>query len=152
METRKIIYSQWDSQQRLLITRIGGHVKIRDIEYWEKTLQDALSNIKEGGVFKILVNLYGFKAVNFEAHKRFRTIIALTLAQYGWETGYTALFEEASKELKITVTRNIRCAGAAHFHNDEIKIALYEERFSKSTERYFTDQEAARIWITELPL
>lgn len=152
MEANNIIHSEWDPQQQLVVTRIGGNVGMAEIEYWERTLHDALRKIKDGGVFKILVNLHGFKATNFEAHKRFRTIIPVTLALYGWKTGYTGLFEEEAKQLKIILTRNIQCAGAAHCHHDETKISLYEERFSKRNERYFTDPEAARLWITELPL
>jgi hypothetical protein len=88
-----------------------------------------------------------FKAINFEAHKCFRNVIPLTLAKYGWKVGYVDLFAEESSQMEYSNTRGIRCIKAAHVHQDETKIGLYERSYSREDERYFTDLEEASAWL-----
>lgn len=144
---KKITTTNWYPEQELIITHISGLLNEEEIASWEKTLYSALDKIPDNGKFKILVNLHGFKAASFPAHKRFREIIPFTLAKYGWKTGYIELFEEEAKNFTTTVTRGINCFAAAHCHQDETKIHLYEEHYSRNNEHYFTDPAKALAWI-----
>jgi len=149
MTITKQIGTTWHADQKLLITQISGEVDLKDIEHWEQSLQHGLAQLADNSSFKIFVNLYGFKATSIEAHKRFRTIIPSTLASYGWRVGYLGLFEEAVN-LPIIQTRGIRCTAAVHVHQDETKIALYEERFGHEREHFFTDPVKAEAWIRSI--
>jgi hypothetical protein len=137
--------SFWFKDQQLILTRISGHVSERDVANWDRTLQTSLEQVPDNGAFKIMVDLHGFKAENFEVHKQFRTIIPLTLANYGWRVGYLDMFPEASITLKRI--RGIQCMAAVHVHQDESKIKNYDENFSRFNERFFTDPVIARNWI-----
>lgn len=147
-----ITESHWLPEQQLLITHISGDITRAEVEYWEDTLHQALAEIPDDTSFKIFINLYGFKATDLDAHKRFRTIVPATLATYGWKVGYVDLFAEEAKGLEIRYTRGIRCTGAAHVHQDDTKIDRYEAEFSSPRERFFTDPEMARKWIEGLAM
>ncbi len=67
----------------MILTRLSGEVSIPEIEQWEKSLFDVLEKISDNEVFKIFINLFGFKAINVEAHKRYRSTIPLVLSKYG---------------------------------------------------------------------
>ncbi|WP_423735592.1 hypothetical protein [Chitinophaga caseinilytica] len=136
----------WHPEDKLIHTRISGQVDAADVSTWASSLRQVLENVEDGGSFKIFVDLHGFKAVDFDTHKKFRDIVPLTLAAYGWRVGYLDLFEEANG-LPLYNTRGIRCFAAAHAHQDETKIALYEERYSRPQEHFFTDPGAAAKWI-----
>lgn len=88
----------------------------------------------------------GFTAENFEAHKYFRNIVPLTLANYNWKTGYVNMFEEG-KNLSLKSTRGIKCTAAVHVHHDSSKIGLYQEKYSSKNEHFYTDVATARNWI-----
>ncbi|HLO79846.1 MAG TPA: hypothetical protein VK166_02740 [Chitinophagaceae bacterium] len=133
--------------QNLIITRISGQANEEDVTRWENSLQTALNQVPDNSVFKIMVDLHGFKAVNFEVHKKFRVIIPKTLADYHWRVGYLDLFPEAEIELKQT--RGIRCVAAVHVHHDETKIRAYDQNHSRYNERFFTDPVMARQWIED---
>ncbi|MEP2671123.1 MAG: hypothetical protein ABJH04_19120 [Cyclobacteriaceae bacterium] len=147
----KIYTSQWVGAENLLITRLTGDVNIAEIVKWEKSLLNATEEIPNKSNFKIFVDLFGFKAVDIEAHKRFRSIIPLVLSQYGWRVGYLNLFEEAN-DLTLTSKRGIKCFGAAHVHHDATKIEKYQSMFGNKTEQYFTDPVMARMWISKLSI
>jgi hypothetical protein len=138
--------SEWLPEEKLVITQISGQVDIAEIEAWNHSLQEVLCLIEENGKFKIFVNLHGFQAANLEAHKRFRTIVPATLANYGWKVGYLDLFDEAAN-LPLTYTRGISCLAAVHVHQDETKIEKYDSMFGKETERFFTDPALGDRWI-----
>lgn len=142
-----ITHSEFFPDKKLLITHISGDVDETDIQQWEKTLLNALDKIPQHSIFKIFVNLYGFNAMDIATHKRFRTIIPLTLAGYGWKTGYVDLFEDEAKNLQFHFTRGIQCVAAAHAHHDKIKMNLYESKFGKETEHFFNDPELALKWM-----
>lgn len=150
MTLSKITKTRWDSASRLIVTHISGDLGKEEIEAWEKSLTESLAQIEDNSTFKIFVNLYGFKALDIEAHKRFRTIIPLALADYGWKVGYLGLFEEEAKSMTIRNTRGIQCIGAAHSHQDETKMSLYETRFGHEKERFFTNPNEAMEWIQNL--
>jgi len=150
MTQSKVIQTQWYPEKQLVVTQISGDVDQSDIEQWESSLQSALGQLKEGEAFKIFVNLYGFKAVDLPAHKRFRNIVPLTLAQYGWKVGYVDLFEDEAQTLRYSNTRGIQCTGAAHCHDDRTKMERYESNYSRDREHFFTDPEQALRWIESL--
>ncbi|BDA77525.1 hypothetical protein LPTSP3_g04550 [Leptospira kobayashii] len=143
----KVIENKWIPEQKLLISHLDGAMDIEDIAAWESSLHQCLNQIEENGTFKIFVNLYGFSGANVEAHKRFRSVIPETLANYGWRVGYLDLFEEA-KDLQLKNHRGIQCLAAVHVHQDATKIEKYEENFSRENEHFFTDPARAKEWIT----
>jgi hypothetical protein len=150
MTQSKVIQTQWYPEKQLIVTQISGEVDQSDIGRWENSLQSALGQLKDGAAFKILVNLHGFKAADLPAHKRFRNIVPLTLAQYGWKVGYIAMFETEAQTLRYLNTRGIQCTGAAHCHHDNTKMERYESDYSRDQEHFFTDPEQALRWIEGL--
>lgn len=143
--------SVWLADMQLLITRLSGDVDMADIDQWEQSLHKALDSLEDGSRFKILVDLFGFEAVNVEAHKRYRDVIPLTLARYQWRVGYLDMFEEANG-LPLVATRGIRCVGAAHVHQDATKIEKYQSLYSSPAEHFFTDPTRAYEWIVQLAI
>ena len=140
--------SKWISAQSLLVTRISGEVQLQDVELWKNSLKVALSQVADNSVFKMLIDLHGFKAADIQAHKKFREIIPLTLSRFGWRVGYLDMFPEAS--LTLSNERGIQCIAAAHVHHDATKINLYESKYSSPYERFFTDPQQAAQWIQNL--
>lgn len=151
MTDTKVMETGWYPEEKLIITHLSGDIDIHDVDQWQKSLYTALEQIDNNGVFKIFVNLYGFKATDIEAHKRYRGIIPLTLADYGWKVGYVDLFDEA-KDMAFKNIRGIRCVGAAHAHQDETKIEKYETLFGRENEHFFTDPDRAEEWIKALKI
>ncbi|WPP52172.1 hypothetical protein [Catalinimonas niigatensis] len=152
MVTTTITETNWYPEKRLVVTHISGDIEKDDIEQWEKSFKKALEQIEDNTTFKIFVNMYGFKAVNIDAHKRFRGVIPLTLADYGWKVGYVDLFEEEAKTMTYKHTKGIKCVGAAHAHQDKTKMDLYETRFSSEREHFFFDPTQASQWIEHLEI
>lgn len=146
----KTIRTEWYKDELLVITQISGDVGEKDIEEWYQGLNQTLESLEANSKFKILVNLHGFKAKDIEAHKKFRVIIPLTLARYGWYVGYLRMFPEA--EITIRSERKIYCVAAAHVHHDETKISNYATNYSMFNEGFFTDPESARKWITNVKI
>ncbi|MCF0048527.1 hypothetical protein LXM25_00580 [Dyadobacter sp. LJ53] len=147
MSNSKIIRSDWHADDRLIITQISGDIVKEDVTRWEQTLDAALDQIPESGVFKIFVNLHGFTAADIDTHKYFRDIIPRTLAHYGWKVGYVAMFPQEAEKMIITRKRDIQCIAAAHCHHDATKIEKYELLYSSDNERFFTDVEEADAWV-----
>jgi hypothetical protein len=150
VEVEKIMESHWLPAKKLIVTQISGDVNKEDIEKWEQSLYKALNAIPDNSVFSIFINMYGFKAVDLDAHKAFRTIVPTTLARYNWKVGYVNLFEDEARKMSFESLRGITCTGAAHVHQDETKMNLYESRFSSTRERFFDDVSQARTWIEAL--
>jgi hypothetical protein len=142
----KVAETSWNAGHKLIETIFSGDVDEDDIAKWERSLHHAINQVPDGTTFKIIVNLYGFKAINIQAHKRYREIIPRLLANYNWKVGYVDLFEE-STQMKFQSIRNINCAAAVHVHQDEEKIKKYEERFSRDNEHFMTDPLKAKDWI-----
>lgn len=150
MSDLKIAKTDWEPENRLIITHISGDLEKEDVIRWENSLHEALDRIEDGGTFRIFVNLHGFTALNLDAHKHFRTIVPLTLADYGWKVGYVAMFEEEADKLMISSKRNILCVAAVHCHQDATKIEKYESLYSSPNERFFTDPDQAEAWIRSI--
>lgn len=146
-----IIQTQWFASERLLISQLSGDITSSEIDQWIDSLESALNELTPGQVFRVFFNLVDFKADSLDTHKKFRGVIPLTMASYGWKVGYVDLFDEAAL-LTYQTKRGIRCLAAAHAHHDATKIAAYEERFGRATERFFTDAVQAEAWIRTLNL
>ncbi|MDN4166186.1 hypothetical protein QWY31_11775 [Cytophagales bacterium LB-30] len=146
MTIERTIQTLWFPNENLIETQLKGDITQEDVKYWKSTLAKAFSQIGQGTRFKILIDLYGFKAVDLATHKLYREIIPLLLADYNWKVGYVDLFEEA-KDMKFSSLLGITCIAAAHVHQDEEKINKYQERFSRENEQFFTDPLKARAWI-----
>jgi hypothetical protein len=152
MQTTIVFGTEWFPEEKIIDTRLCGLSSLQDIEQWEASLHFALKQVEDGGSFKIMVDLFGFCATDFEAHKRFRTVIPVTLSQYGWKVGYVDLFNDEQEKLRYVNTRKIKCVAAAHAHQDETKIGLYERSYSCHNEHFFTDPVMARRWLKGLSL
>lgn len=150
MQTEVHFGTNWFPDTATIDTRISGDVNTQQVVLWEESLHHALAEVPAHGEFKIMVDLFGFKATDLEAHKRFRAVIPLTLSHYGWKVGYVDLFEDHAHTIQYSNTRGICCFGAAHAHQDETKIGLYERSYSRPDEHYFTDPVAARQWLAQL--
>jgi hypothetical protein len=137
----------WVPENKLIVSHLSGDITIDEIEEWERSLEREMQKIQDNDEFKIFINLHGFTAIDLDAHKRFRNIVPLTLAAYGWKVGYVDLFEEESKKIKYSNTRGIKCIAAAHAHQDAVKIEKYESNYSRANEHYFTDPDKALNWI-----
>ena len=149
MNSPKINRTNWNAERKLIRTQLSGEINKEEVEDWENSLNTTLDKIEDNGTFKIFLNLHGLKPVTIDTHKRFRGIIPLTLAKYGWKVGYTHLFEE-SNEINYSITRGIKCFGVAHCHEDNTKIELYEKLYGRDNERFFTDPILAEEWIESL--
>ncbi|HUC79341.1 MAG TPA: hypothetical protein VMR70_00440 [Flavisolibacter sp.] len=132
-------------KESLVVTELSGALDSNDIDEWRQSLNKVLEGLTPGTKFKILVDLHGFTATNFEAHKKFRVVVPETLAAYGWYVGYLRMFPEA--QLTISSQQNIYCVAAAHVHQDETKIRNYAENYSMRNEKFFTDSSDARSWV-----
>lgn len=146
MTIEKTIQTQWFPDENLIETQLKGDITQEDVRYWKSTLDEAFAQINQGTRFKILIDLYGFKAVDLATHKLYREIIPLLLADYNWKVGYVDLFEEA-KGMKFASLRGISCYAAAHVHQDEEKINKYQKHFSRENEQFFTSPLKARAWL-----
>ena len=142
--------TRWDPEKKLVVTHISGDLEKSDIERWEEGFKNTLGKIEGNATFKIFVNMHGFRAVSLEAHKRFRSVIPSTLADYGWKVGFVDLFKDEAKAMTFHNTRGIQCMGAAHVHQDKAKMDLYEMRFGSDRERFFHDPAPAKQWIEKL--
>ncbi len=79
MEASKKVETNWYPEKSLLVTQLSGILEKSDIENWEEEFVFTLENLEANTHFKLFVNLHGFTAANLEAHKRFRSVIPLTL-------------------------------------------------------------------------
>lgn len=152
MNNSKRTATSWHPDAHLMITEVSGLLNLSDVEQWITGFHTAFEQLPDNARFKIFVNLHGFKAVNLDTHKKFRDIVPLTLADYGWRTGYLGLFEEEAKSIVFRNIRGIQCVGAAHAHQEETKISLYQTSFSSDREQFFTDPAAAEAWLRALPV
>ena len=152
MVTAKKTEINWYPEKRLLVTQISGDVDQYDVEQWKILFKHAFEQIEDNSTFKIFVNMHGFQAANIDAHKSFRGVVPLTLADYGWKVGYVNLFEEEAKTMTYKNTRGIKCVGVAHSHQDETKMSMYESRFGSDREHFFIDPAQARQWIENLEI
>lgn len=142
--------TRYYKDQQLIVTTLSGELDAADVQEWHESLKAVTGSLEAGTQFKILVDLHGFKANNFEVHKQFRVMVPQLLAEYGWYVGYIRMFPEA--EICIRSTNNIRCRAAAHVHHDETKIANYASNYSMINEGFFTDSRAAKEWVEAIVL
>ncbi|MCW7491925.1 hypothetical protein ND861_04575 [Leptospira sp. 2 VSF19] len=145
------IYTKWEKDSNLVITRISGAISEAEVSEWKQSLEKTFSSIPAGAKFKIFVNLYGLNPTSVSAHKAYRDIIPLLLSKYNWRIGYLDLFEEA-KDLKLTSENGMECLAAVHCHHDSYKINEYERRFGRTSEHFYDDPEKSEKWIRSYPV
>lgn len=145
------VKTTWFPSEKLLVSEITGeNVLKEEILNWKQELTIALDMIPPGSVFKLFFNMYGFKANDFEAHKKFRVIIPLLLKEYGWKVSYLSLFADEIQNEDFTNRKNAFCVAVAHCHHDESKMALYNSINENANEKFFTDPELAECWIKSI--
>jgi hypothetical protein len=91
--TAKIIKADWYPDKKRLVTQLKSELQAGDIEKRERTFRGAPAQMQDDPVGKVFVSRHGLKAVDLAAHKRFRDIVPLTPADYGWKAGYVNFFE-----------------------------------------------------------
>ncbi len=146
----KQMTAQFDDVTAILELRLSGELDKQDIENWKVEIERAVDQIPSGSRFKALINIYGFKAKDMEVHRAFRNIVPLLLANFHYRIGYLDMFPEAQVELKSL--RGIRCVAMANVHQDESKMNDYQQKFGRTFERYFTDQQTAWRWLRTLEI
>jgi hypothetical protein len=145
MIIEKRVSSSYNHNKKILVTHLNGEVCADDVEQWIRSYHEALRQIPIDTHFKIFVDLNGFKADSLETHKKMRTVIPTSLAEYGHMVGYIKLFEPQG--IPTSVTDGKKCIAAAHLHHDETKINLYRSSFAQSNELFTTDYHEAEDWI-----
>lgn len=145
------IYTKWEEQSSLVITRISGAVTETEVSEWKQSLEKTFAEIPAGTKFKIFINLHGLNPASVSAHKSYRDIMPLLLSRYNWRIGYLDLFEEA-ENLELTSENGIECLAAVHCHHDSYKINEYENRFGKDSEHFYDDPEKSESWIRSYSL
>ncbi|HEX6096444.1 MAG TPA: STAS/SEC14 domain-containing protein [Thermoanaerobaculia bacterium] len=129
----------------ILTTRLTGITTTDDVRRWKESLERDAANVPDGGTFKLLLDLRGYEPADVDAHKAMRVVIPLFLAGYGFRTALLDLFP--GTELRLQNLRGITCTAFANVHHDATKMQSYEESLARGNERYFTDVEAARVWL-----
>ncbi len=140
-----ITASTWDARRKLLVTRLGGDVDLDDVRRWKDALARELDRIDDQTAFKMIVDLRGYEVRDLAAHKEMRTVIPLTLADYGFRTALLDVFDPV--DLPLRQVRGITCIAVAHVHHDADKMTLYDDRLGRENERFFTDYARADAWI-----
>ncbi len=95
--------------------------------------------------FTMIVDLRGYEVRDIAAHKEMRTVIPLTLADYGFRTALLDLFDPV--DLPLRPARGSICIAVAHVHHDADKMTLYDDRLGRENERFFTDYATADAWL-----
>jgi hypothetical protein len=144
----KIVDSIWNTERRLLITRLQGRVHSEDVHCWETSLKRELDRIENNTTFKMILDSYGYEPSSIDAHKEMRTIIPLTLAAYGFQTALLDLYDPI--DLPVQSTRGITCIACAHINHEEFKMGWYDQEIGRANERFFTDFKKAEMWITAI--
>jgi hypothetical protein len=136
---------RWDAADGVLISHLAGTINVADVERWKAELGAAVAVMPDGTSFGLLSDLSGYEPAGLEAHKAMRTVIPLLLAEHGFRTGLVDLV--GAEDPAVTTRRGITCVAVAHVHHDAGKMALYDERIGRATERFFTDPVAALAWV-----
>lgn len=140
--------TKWYPEQQLLVTQLSGKIELKHVEAWKSSLVSALSLVPDNSSFKILIDLFGFEAVDTETHKAYRTIVPTLLAAYNYRIGYLDMFPEA--EVVLKKERGIVCVAMANIHHNQSKMTDYQNRFSSAHEQYFSDIESGLNWINSI--
>lgn len=129
----------------LLTVHLNGTVSEPDVHQWRVNLSQTLECIPSGSHIKLLADLTGYEPATLAAHKSMRSVIPLTQAAYGFRTRFFDFFEVS--DVTITKTRDITITATAHVHHDAAKMAEYQARLGTDSERWFSDVDAARVWL-----
>lgn len=142
---KKEIWAKFIPDENLIHIRFGGLVNLEDYDLLMKEINTCLSKIQDGARVKLYADLYGFKAENFEVHKKFRLVIPEIMIEYGMLPGYSKMFPEV--EIKVNPNPRFNIVKAVHCHNDEEKINRYHKEFASINEEFFCSQTKAKEWI-----
>jgi len=137
----------WDAEASLLTTRVRRGLSVDDVAEYGSALSSAIAAIPDGTRFTWLSDATGYEAfANRVAHEAYRVILPRTLAEHGFRTSLLDLYDA---ELPVTCDRGVACAAIAHVHHDVEKMLIFDQRFGRDDERYFSDANAARRWLPE---
>jgi hypothetical protein len=137
----------WDASLLLLITRVGRSISLEEVAAYKCNLTATIDTIASGLSFRWLSNARGYEPLaNREAHAVYRSIVPKTLAEHGFRTSLLDLYD---CEVAVTCVRDVTCRALAHVHHDAEKMMIFDERFGRDNERYFSDENAARRWLLE---
>jgi hypothetical protein len=137
----------WDASLLLLTTRIGRSLSLEEVAAYKYNLAAAIDAIASGTSFRWLSNARGYEPLaNREAHAVYRSILSKTLAGHGFRT---SLLDLHDGDVVVTCVRDVTCRALAHLHHDVEKMTIFNERFGRENERYFSDENAAYLWLLE---
>jgi hypothetical protein len=137
----------WDASLVLLTTRVGRSLSLEEVAEYKSTLAATIDAIPAGTSFRWLSDARGYEPLaNREAHAVYRAILPKTLTEHGFRTSLLDLYDG---EVAVTRFRDVTCRALAHVHHDAEKMAIFNERLGRDTERYLSDEEAARRWLLE---
>jgi hypothetical protein len=137
----------WDAPQALLTTRVRRALSLEEVAEYEDVLARTIGAIAPGTSFLWLSDAMGYEPfADRAAHARYRSILPKMLAEHGFRASLLDLFDA---EVVITSARGVICRAIAHVHHDAEKIAIFDERFGRHNERYFSNEEVARMWLLE---
>lgn len=138
----------WDAASRLLTTRVRRSLSVEEVVEYSGALSRVLAAIPSETSFLWLSNSTGYEALaNRAAHDIYRTVVPRTLAEHGFRTSLLDLYEG---EVSVTCTRGVTCAAIAHVHQDVEKMLVFDRRFGRDNERYFSDESEGRRWLLDL--
>jgi hypothetical protein len=138
---------KWDAEGKLLTTRVRRALSIDEVNEYTGTLAGAIAEVPRGTSFRWLSNSTGYEPLaNRAAHAVYRSILPKVLAEHGLRTSLLDLYEG---EVTVTCARDVTCRAVAHVHHDAEKMAIFNERFGRENERYFSDEDLARGWLLE---
>jgi hypothetical protein len=137
----------WDASLLLLTTRVDRSLSLEEVAEYKYGLAATIDTIASGTSFRWLSDARGYEPLaNREAHAVYRSILPKTLAEHGFRTSLLDLYDG---EVAVTCVRDVTCRALAHVHHAAEKMTIFNERFGRGNERYFSDENAARRWLLE---
>jgi dienelactone hydrolase len=138
----------WDAEARLLTTRVPRALSVHEVAGYESALERVIAAVPDQTRFVWLSDATGYEALaNRAAHEAYRVILPRRLAEHGFRTSLLDLYDA---ELPTTCARGVACTAVAHVHHDAEKMLIFDQRFGRDAERYFSDASAARRWLLRL--
>ena len=140
----------WDARARLLTTCVRCALSVDEVTDYDNALSRVIATIPDGTRFIWLSDATGYEALaNRAGHEVYRVILPRTLAEHGFRTSLLDLYDG---ELPITCVRGVECVAIAHIHHDAEKMGIFDERFARDDERYFSEVDVGRRWLLEREL
>jgi hypothetical protein len=135
----------WEGQGEFLSTRVRRALSVDEANEYSRVLDMAIARLLPGTGFVWLSNSSGYEPLaNRGGHAVYRSILPKVLAEHGLRTSLLDMYEG---EVLIEHSFEVTCRAVAHVHHDADKMAIFDGRFGRANERYFSDEDLARDWL-----